>query len=61
MKEVTDEHVHDSSKALSELIENIIKLDNVTAIGKLFADGTYNSTTIYSQIFAHRQWNLALY
>ena len=33
---VTDEHVHDS-KALPELIENIIKSDNVTvAIGKLF-------------------------
>ena len=34
---VTDEHVHDS-KALPELIENIIKSDNVTvAIGKLLA------------------------
>ena len=37
---VTDEHVHDS-KALPELVENIIKSDSVTttAIGKLFADG----------------------
>ncbi len=39
---VTDEHVHDS-KALPELVENIIKSDNVTvAIGKLFADGAYD-------------------
>ena len=39
---VTDEHVHDS-KALPELVKNIIKSDNVTvAIGKLFADdGAY--------------------
>ena len=33
---VTDEHVHDSSKAVPELVENIIKSDNVTVvIGKL--------------------------
>ncbi len=32
---VTDEHVHDS-KALPELVENIIKSNNMTAIGKLF-------------------------
>ena len=40
---VTDEHVHDS-KVLPELIENIIKSDNITvAIGKLFADdGAYD-------------------
>ena len=31
---VTDEHVHDS-KALPELVENIIKSDNVITIGKL--------------------------
>ena len=38
---VTDEHVHDS-KALPELVENIIKSNNVTTIGKLFADdGAY--------------------
>ena len=38
---VTDEHVHDS-KALPELVENIIKSDSVTttAIGKLFGDGS---------------------
>jgi hypothetical protein len=37
---VTDEYVHDS-KALPELIENIIKSDNMAtaAIGKLFGDG----------------------
>ena len=33
---VTDEHVHDS-KVLPELVENIIKSNNVTSIGKLFA------------------------
>ena len=42
MKVTDDEHVHDS-KALPELIENIIKSDNMatatTAIGKLFGDG----------------------
>ena len=38
MKEVTDEHVHDSSKALPELVQNIIKSNSVTA-SKLFADG----------------------
>ena len=32
---VTDEHVHDS-KALPELVENIIKSDNIVTIGKLF-------------------------
>ncbi len=35
MKGNADEHVHDS-KALPELVENIIKSDSVTAIGKLF-------------------------
>jgi hypothetical protein len=43
MKEVTDdEHVHDSSKELPELVENIIKSDSMTTtttIDKLFADG----------------------
>ena len=37
MKEVTDELVHDS-KALPELVQNIIKSNSVTA-SKLFADG----------------------
>ena len=38
MKEVTDEHVHDS-KALPKLVQNIIKSNSVTA-SKLFADGS---------------------
>ena len=33
---VTDEHVHDS-KALPELIDNVIKSDKQITIGKLFA------------------------
>jgi hypothetical protein len=50
MKEVTDdEHVHnDSSKELPELVENIIKSDSVTAIGKLFVDdGAYEGNEIF--------------
>ena len=47
---VTDEHVHDS-KALPELVENIIKSDNMTpaaeAIGKLFGDGAYDGNDIF--------------
>ena len=43
---VTDEHVHDS-KALPELVENIIKSESVTAIGKLFADGAYDGNDIF--------------
>jgi IS5 family transposase len=44
---VTDEHVHDS-KALPELVENVIKSNNVTAaIGKLFGDGAYDSNDIF--------------
>ena len=46
---VTDEHVHDS-KALPELVENIIKSDNMTAaaaIGKLFGDGAYEGNDIF--------------
>ncbi len=34
---VTDEHVHDS-KALPELVDDIIKSDRKLTIGKLFAD-----------------------
>ena len=37
MKVTADEHVHDS-KSLPELVENIIKSDCLTAIGKVFAD-----------------------
>ena len=44
---VTNEHVHDS-KALPELVENIIKSDSVTAIGKLFGDdGAYEGNEIF--------------
>jgi hypothetical protein len=43
---VTDEHVHDS-KALPELVENSIKSNCVTAIGKVFADGAYDSNDIF--------------
>jgi hypothetical protein len=38
---VTDEHVHDS-KVLPELVQNIIKSNNVTA-SKLFADGAFDN------------------
>ena len=39
---ITDEHVHDS-KALPELVENIIKSNNMAAIGKLiFTDCIYD-------------------
>jgi hypothetical protein len=49
MKVTDDEHVHDS-KALQELVENVIKSNNVTAaIGKLFGDGAcaYDSNDIF--------------
>ena len=42
---VTDEHVHDS-KALPELVQNIIKSNSATA-SKLFADGAYDSNEIF--------------
>ena len=48
--DVTDEHVHDS-KALPELIENIIKSNSMTAeIGKLIAEGVYDSNDIYKYL-----------
>ena len=43
---VTDEHVHDS-KALPELVDDVIKSDNIMAIGKLFADGAYDGNEIF--------------
>ena len=43
---VTDEHVHDS-KALPELVENIIKSDNMVSVGKLFGDGAYEGNNIF--------------
>ncbi len=44
--QVTDEHVHDS-KALPELVENIIKSDSMATIGKLFADGAYDGNDVF--------------
>jgi hypothetical protein len=35
--EINDEHVHDS-KALPELVTEVIKSNNMTTIGKLLAD-----------------------
>ena len=47
---VTDEYVHDS-KALPELVENIIKSDSMTTtIGKLFADGSYDGNEIFRNL-----------
>jgi hypothetical protein len=49
IKVTNDEHVHDS-KALPELVENIIKSDSVTttAIGKLFGDGgAYDDNDVF--------------
>ena len=43
---VTDEHVHDP-KALPELVENIIKSNNMSTIGKLFGDGAYENNNIF--------------
>ncbi len=40
MKVTDDEHVHDS-KALPELVENIITSNSMASLGKLFADGAY--------------------
>ena len=46
IKVTIDEHVHDS-KALPELVENTIKSDSISAIGKLFADGAYEGNDIF--------------
>ena len=43
---VTNEHIHDS-KAVPELVENIIKSDNMATIGKLFGDGAYKDNDIF--------------
>ena len=43
---VTKELVHDS-KALPILINDIIKSNNIIAIGKVFADGAYDSNDIF--------------
>ena len=44
---VTDEHVHDN-KPLPELVDNIIKSNKI--VGKLFADGAYDSNNIFNCI-----------
>jgi hypothetical protein len=46
MMKVTYVHAHDSN-ALPEIVEHIIKSYSMTAIGKLFADGTYDGKDIY--------------
>ncbi len=48
LKVTDDEHVHDS-KALPELVNDIIKSDSIVAeIGKLFADdGAYDGNDIF--------------
>lgn len=43
---VTDEHIHDS-KMVPELVQNIIKSNNITAIGKLFADGAFDNNGVF--------------
>jgi hypothetical protein len=48
MKVTADEHIHDS-KSVPELVENIIKSDEMTTttIGKLFGDeGLYESNDV---------------
>ena len=44
--QITDEHVHDS-KALPELVDDVIKSDKKITIGKLLADGAYDSNEIF--------------
>ena len=46
---VTDEHVHDS-KALPELIDNVIESDKQITIGNLFADGAYDGNEIFRHL-----------
>jgi hypothetical protein len=51
---VTDEHVHDSSKELPKLVDNIIKSDDMTTkttIGKLFGDGAYEGNDIFRYLW----------
>jgi hypothetical protein len=46
MKVTDDEHVHDS-KALPELVNDIVKSDRKLTIGKLFGDGAYEGNDIF--------------
>jgi hypothetical protein len=49
---VTDEHVHDS-KALPELVNDIVKSDRKLTIGKLFGDdGAYEGNGIFRYLSA---------
>ena len=43
---VIDEHVHDN-KTLPDLVENILKSDNMVSIGKLLGDCAYNGNDIF--------------
>ncbi len=43
---ITDEHVHDN-KTLPELVNEVIESDSMVSIGKLFADGAYDSNNIF--------------
>ena len=43
---VTDEHVHES-KALSELVNDVMESDKKITIGNLFADGAYEGNDIF--------------
>jgi hypothetical protein len=50
MKVTDDEHVHNDSKELPELVDNIIKSDSMTTtttIDKLFADGAFEGNEIF--------------
>jgi hypothetical protein len=46
MQQSTDEQVHDS-KALPELVNDVMKSDKKTVIGKLIADGAYDGNEIF--------------
>ena len=45
MKVTDDEHIHDSSKVLPELVDGILKSDKT--VDKLFADGAYDNNDIF--------------
>jgi len=46
---ITDEHVHDS-KALPELVDEIIKSDKKITLGKIFADCAYDGNYIFGYL-----------
>ena len=43
---VTNEHVHDS-KVLPKLFEDVKNSKNITVVGKVFADGAYDSNAVF--------------